>query len=112
MEVLIAIIVGVVFTIAVYLMLSRNIIRVVLGAVLLSDGYHLLLLMMTGLQNGAAPFLNIGEDTFVDPVPQALILTSIVISFGVTAFLLALSYRLYKEHTLDDLEELKEVADE
>ena len=74
MEVLIAIIVGVIFTIAVYLMLSRNIIRVVLGAILLSDGYHLLLLMMTGLQNGAAPFLNIGEDTFVGSVPQALIL--------------------------------------
>ena len=112
MEILMLIVVGILFSVSVYLLLSRRILRVILGTILLSHGVHLLMMTMTGLGRGAAPLLHLENDTLTDPLPQALVLTAIVISFGVTAFLLVLAYRTYKEYRTDDLEELKGDADE
>ncbi|MEK4564475.1 Na(+)/H(+) antiporter subunit C [Alkalihalobacillus sp. FSL R5-0424] len=112
MEILMSIIAGVLFMTGTYLLLSKSLLRVVMALVLLSHGSHLLLLTMPGLTRGAAPLLNLGENTFTDPLPQAMILTAIVISFGITAFLLVLAYRTYKVHKTDDLEELRGSADE
>lgn len=56
-----------------------------------------------GLGGEAPPVLNEGAKTFADPLPQALILTAIVISFGVTAFFLVLAYRSYQELNTDDI---------
>ncbi|MEK5036830.1 Na(+)/H(+) antiporter subunit C [Sporosarcina sp. FSL K6-3457] len=112
METLITILVGVLVTVAVYLLLSRNLVRVILGSAILSHAVHLLLMTMGGLKKGNVPI--IGEETgnFTDALPQALILTAIVISFAVTAFLLVLAYRTYKETGSDDLSALRGTEDE
>lgn len=112
METLITILVGVLVTVAVYLLLSRNLIRVILGTAVLSHAVHLLLMTMGGLKKGSVPI--IGEETgnYTDALPQALILTAIVISFAVTAFLLVLAYRTYKETGSDDLSALRGIDDE
>ena len=112
MEVLMSVVVGIVFTVSVYLLLSRNIIRVIFGTLIMSHGVHLLLLTMAGLQRGGPPLLNMGEENYADPLPQALVLTAIVISFGVTSMLLVMAYRTYQEHKTEDLEQLRGSADE
>lgn len=112
MEILMIIAIGVLFTVGTYLLLSKSLLRVILSLVILSHGAHLLLLTMGGLQRGSSPLLNIDSEAYTDPLPQALILTAIVISFGVTSFLLVLGYRTYKVHKTDDLDQLRGSADE
>src|SRR4051812_43233656 len=112
METLITILVGILVTVAVYLLLSRNLIRVILGTAVLSHAAHLLLLTMGGLKTGSAPLLGEGAESYTDALPQALILTAIVISFAVTALLLVLAYRTYKKAGTDDLHALRGFEDE
>ncbi len=107
MELLMAVVAGLLFTAAIYLILSRSLIKVVLGTGLLSHGAHLFILTMGGLGGSAPPVLADGAGDFADPLPQALILTAIVISFGVTAFILVLAYRTYSVHKTDDLSLMK-----
>jgi multicomponent Na+:H+ antiporter subunit C len=107
MEILMALVIGILFMCATYLMLSKSILRIIIGTGLLSHGAHLLLLTMGGLKQGSVPLLTEEAASYVDPLPQALILTAIVISFGVTAFLLVLAYRAYQELGTDDMERLK-----
>ncbi len=104
--------VGILTTVGTYLILTKSLLRVVFGVMLLSHGAHLLLLTLSGLKEGAPPLLGEDAASYQDPLPQALILTAIVISFGVTAFLLVLAYRTYKEHKTDDLDQLRGNADE
>ena len=112
METLITILVGVLVSVAVYLLLSRSIIRIILGSAILSHAVHLLLMVMGGLKKGSVPLLGENASSYTDALPQALILTAIVISFAVTAFLLVLAYRTYKETGIDDLYELRGFTDE
>ena len=107
MELLMAIVVGILFTAAVYLILSRSLLKLILGTGLLSHGAHLLILTMGGLGGEKPPVIAEGVTEFADPLPQALILTAIVISFGVTAFMLVLSYRLYAVHKTDNMNVLR-----
>jgi multicomponent Na+:H+ antiporter subunit C len=107
MEILMAIIVGILFTCATYLMLSKSLLSIIIGTGLLSHGVHLLLLTMGGLKKGTAPLLGLHATAYTDPLPQALILTAIVISFGVTSFFLVLAYRTYQELGTDNLEKLR-----
>lgn len=104
--------IGILFAIGVYLILSRSLLRIILGTSLLTHAVHLLLLTMAGLKRGAAPLLGKGAEAFVDPLPQALILTSIVINFGVTSFFFVLAYRSYKTLGTDDMEQLRGTEDE
>ncbi|MHA7967674.1 Na(+)/H(+) antiporter subunit C [Paenibacillus sp. CAU 1782] len=108
MELYMSIAIGVLFTIGVYLLLSKSLLRIVLGISFLTHGVHLLLLTMSKLKTGAPPLLGEEAQSYTDPLPQALILTSIVISFGVTSFLLVLAYKSYKKLGTDDMEELRE----
>ncbi|MFS0576549.1 Na(+)/H(+) antiporter subunit C [Sporosarcina sp. 179-K 3D1 HS] len=103
MEFIMAIVIGVLFTAAVYLILSRSLLKIILGTGLLSHGAHLLILTMGGLGGPAPPVLAEGVTDYADPLPQALILTAIVISFGVTAVILVLAYRMYAEHKTDNM---------
>ncbi len=112
MEFIMAILIGALFSVGTYLALSRSLLRIVLGTALLSHGVHLLLLTMSGLKRGAAPLLGEKAGAYTDPLPQALILTSIVISFGVTAFFFVLAYRSYQELRTDDMELLRGNEDE
>ena len=107
MEVLMSVVVGILFSAAVYLMLSKSLLRIIIGTGLLSHGAHLLILTMGGLKKGAAPLLGEHAEVYVDPLPQALILTAIVISFGVTSFFLVLAYRSYQEIGTDDMDQLR-----
>lgn len=107
MEILMAVVIGILFMTATYLMMSRSLLRIIVGTGLLSHGAHLLILTMGGLKRGAAPILRDNVEQYTDPLPQALILTAIVISFGVTAFFLVLAYRSYQELGTDNVEEMR-----
>ena len=112
METIIIFLVGILVSVATYLLLSKNMIRVVLGTAILSHAIHLLLMTMGGLKVGSVPILGDHVDTYTDALPQALILTAIVISFAVTAFFLVLVYRTYQSTGIDNLYELKGPHDE
>ncbi|MBP2240478.1 multicomponent Na+:H+ antiporter subunit C [Cytobacillus eiseniae] len=107
MEIVMAIVIGVLFMSATYLMLSKSLLRIIIGTGLLSHGAHLLILTMGGLKRGTVPLLGEEASAYTDPIPQALILTAIVISFGVTAFFLVLAYRAFKELGTDNTERLR-----
>lgn len=85
-----------------YLLLKHDLVRVVVGVLLISNGANLFI-MLSGLQTGAAPIYPLPTNGSVaDPLVQAMTLTAIVITFGVTALLLSLIYRVYIAHaTLD-----------
>lgn len=106
MEVIMAFVCGFLFMAAIYLILSKSLLRIIIGTGLLSHGAHLLILTMGGLGGEAPPVLADGVTSFADPLPQALILTAIVIAFGVTAFILVLAYRIYQEFQTDDITQL------
>lgn len=107
MEVLMAFVIGFLFMAAVYLILSKSILQIIIGTGLLSHGAHLLILTMGGLSSDSPPVIADGATNMADPLPQALILTAIVISFGVTAFFLVLAYRAYQELGTDNIDELR-----
>ncbi len=88
------ILMAVLYATGIYVLLERSLTRVLIGFLLIGNATNLLMLIMGG-RSGAPPIWKDGVDPgeFADPLPQALILTAIVISFGVTAFLLALIYR-------------------
>jgi multicomponent Na+:H+ antiporter subunit C len=107
MEIMMSVVIGVLFAVSVYLILSKSLLRIVLGTVMISHGAHLLLMTVARVKTGAPPILTENISKYTDPLPQALILTSIVISFGVTAMLLVLAYRAYQDHRTDDMDELR-----
>lgn len=108
MELWLTVAIGVLFGVGTYLLLRPSLLKVVLGFSLISHGTNLLLLTTGKLKRGEAPILAAGTTgTYTDPLPQALILTAIVISFGVTAFMLALAYRTYRTLGTDDLDRMR-----
>ncbi len=112
METIMAILIGLLAAIGTYLILSKQMLRVILGLSLITHAVNLLLLTSGGLKTGHPPLLSEKSKVFTDSIPQALILTAIVINFAVTAFLLVLSYRTYKLYGTDDLEQLRGNDDE
>lgn len=112
MESLIVILVGILVAVATYLILSRKVIRVILGTAVLSHAVHLLILSVGGLKKGDVPLLGQSDGPYTDALPQALILTAIVISFAVTAFVLVLAYRMYSTNGTDDFSKLGGSPDE
>src|SRR5690625_2356153 len=107
METLIIILGGVLVMVATYLVLSKSLIRVVLGMAILTHADHLLLKAMGGLKTGSAPLIGDNAAAYTDALPQAIILTSIVINFGVTAFVLVLVYRTYQAMGTDNLDSMR-----
>lgn len=111
METIMAFVVGGLFAAGIYLMLRRSIVKLAIGLVLLSQAANLLIFTSAGLTRGGPPLVPEGESSpllpFADPLPQALILTAIVISFGVLAFTLVLIKRAYQTVGTDDLDEMR-----
>lgn len=103
-------VVAVLFTVGTYLVLQRMLSRVVIGLGLMSHGANLFI-MLSGSGPAEPPVLTEGTivEAVADPLPQAMVLTAIVITFGVTAFLLALALRSYlltgSDAVEDDLED-------
>ncbi|WP_449282120.1 Na(+)/H(+) antiporter subunit C [Leucobacter sp.] len=93
----------VLYACGVYLMLDRTLTRVLLGFLMVGNATNLLIFLMSG-SFGIAPIVGQGSaEEMSDPLPQAFILTAIVITFGVSAFLLALIYRSWRlAHDMDD----------
>ncbi|RUL47789.1 MULTISPECIES: Na(+)/H(+) antiporter subunit C [Lysinibacillus] len=112
MESLMIILVGILVSVGTYLILSRQMIRIILGTAILSHAVHLLILTVGGLKKGGVPLLSQSDGPYTDALPQALILTAIVISFATTAFLLVLAYRTYKTNGSADFHELRGMSDE
>lgn len=105
MTVLVALMAGVLFATGTYLLLQRLLSRIVVGLGLIAHAANLILLGSGG-RPGAAPILD-GRDpaAYSDPLEQALVLTAIVITFGVTAFLLALAFRSWESSGSDEVED-------
>lgn len=111
METAFSALVGIFFAVAVYLLLSKHIIRILLGTAILSNAVNLLIFTAGRLTREVPPIipdhLPVPEETIANPLPQALVLTAIVISFSLFAFLLVLTYRAYQELGTDDTEEMR-----
>ncbi|HEX6249219.1 MAG TPA: Na(+)/H(+) antiporter subunit C [Nocardioidaceae bacterium] len=89
----------------VYLVLERSLSRVLIGLVMISNGVNLLLLTASG-PAGKAPLTNLFEASgMADPLPQALVLTAIVITLGTTAFMLAMAHRAWQVNGSDDVQD-------
>lgn len=111
MILVLALAIAVLYGTGTYLLLQRNLMRVLLGLVLLGHGANLLLLLSGGAP-GTAPVLPVDPQQSADPLPQALALTSIVITFGVSAFLLLLVYENVLSRSSDEVEdEAEDVRD-
>jgi multicomponent Na+:H+ antiporter subunit C len=108
METALALAVGMFFAAAIYLILSKRLVRVLLGISILSNGVNLLLFTAGRLTMAVPPILSEGGTaaTAANPLPQALILTAIVISFSMFAFLLVLTLRAFQTLRTDDVEEM------
>ncbi len=100
-----ALVVAVVFASGTFLLLQRDLTRVVVGIILVSNS-AVLFIISAGLTRGVAPILPLEGEGASDPLVQAMALTALVIGFGVAALLLAMVYRLYTTHGTVDLEEI------
>ncbi|MCZ7468037.1 Na+/H+ antiporter subunit C [Agrobacterium sp. O3.4] len=111
MEAVFSILVGIFFSVAIYLMLSRHSIRMLLGIAILGNAVNLLLFTAGRLTREVPPIIPAGIDTLpagaANPLPQALILTAIVISFSFFCFLLVLTWRAFQELQTDDTDEMR-----
>lgn len=105
MTVLVAFTAALLFACGTWLLMQRRLSRIIIGVGLLGHGANLLLIVSGG-PGGRAPLIGSeGDGPFADPMPQALALTAIVITFGVTAFLLALGFRSWQITRDDQVED-------
>ncbi|WP_306029932.1 Na+/H+ antiporter subunit C [Stappia sp. MMSF_3263] len=111
MEGVFSIVIGIFFAVAVYLLMSRQLVRVLLGIAILGNAVNLLIFTSGRLLREVPPIipeaLQVPDETIANPLPQALILTAIVISFSFFAFLLVLAFRAYQELGTDDTSEMR-----
>jgi len=99
------IVIAALFTVGVYLLLERSLSRVLVGVILLGNGANLLFLVAGGAA-GQPPILGqAAPEEMSDPLPQAMVLTAIVITLGMTAFLLAMAYRSWQLHGHDEVQD-------
>ena len=110
METVLAFVIGGLYAAGVFLMMRRALARVILGIALLTNASNLLIFTAAGLTRGEPAFINSDEEVltepFGDPLPQALVLTAIVIGFGVLAFAMVLVYRAYRVSGSEDSDRL------
>ncbi|MDV3251587.1 Na+/H+ antiporter subunit C [Devosia sp. BK] len=111
MDYVLALLVGVFVSLGVYLLLSRSVIRMILGMTILGNGVNLLIFTAGRVTRGVAPIVPAGLDAplgpIANPLPQALILTAIVIGFSMFAFLLVLAYRAYQSLDADNTDRMR-----
>ncbi len=110
MEALLALTAGVLYGTGVYLMLRRRLAQLIIGLGLLSNGTNILIFTAGGLTRARPPVVPAGAESLIppyaDPVPQALVLTAIVIGFGLLAFSLVLAHRVHATVGTDDVDEI------
>jgi multicomponent Na+:H+ antiporter subunit C len=109
MELLLAVVAGVLYASGLYLMLRRRLAQIIVGLSLLANGSNILIFTAAGVTRGNPPVLRgdqVATGPFADPVPQSLILTAIVIGFGVLAFSLVLAHRVHESAGSDDIDDI------
>jgi multicomponent Na+:H+ antiporter subunit C len=108
---LLSIVVAGLYAAGFYLMMRRSIVKLIIGLAMLGHASNLLIFTAGGLTRAAPPLMNPDQDVltppYADPIPQALILTAIVISFGVLAFAVVLMHRASAIVETDDLDQMK-----
>ena len=110
MELMLAIVAGVLYATGLYLMLRRRLAQLIIGLGLLSNGSNILILAAAGVTRGKPPLIAdppLTAEPFADPVPQSLILTAIVIGFGVLSFALVLAHRVHRSAATDDIDAIR-----
>lgn len=111
MEVVLAIVIGGLYAAGLYMIMRRSIVKLIIGLVLLGHAANLLIFTAGGLVRARSPL--VPEDAMTpmlpiaDPLPQAVILTAIVIGFGVVAFTVVLIHGAYQSAGTDDLDVMK-----
>jgi multicomponent Na+:H+ antiporter subunit C len=110
MEILLVILIGLLYAAGVYMILRRSLVKLIIGLILLGNGANLLIFLLGNVVKGSPPIIDSAgkmlEGLYADPLPQALILTAIVISFGLQSFAIILVKRAYKVVKTDDLDEM------
>jgi len=97
--------VAVLISAGVYLLLERSLSRVLLGVIMVSNGVNLVFMVSSGAA-GDAPIVGETDPAAMsDPLPQAMVLTAIVITLGITAFLLAMAYRSWQLNGHDEVQD-------
>ena len=108
MDTVLAVVIGGLYAAGLYMMVRRSFVKMVIGLTLLGQAANLLIFTMGGLVRGHPPLIREGaaavDTPSADPLPQALILTAIVIGFGVQAFALILLKRVYESTGSDDID--------
>jgi multicomponent Na+:H+ antiporter subunit C len=111
MEIILAILTGVLYTAGVYLLLRRSMLKFIIGIIFMSNATNLLVFLAAGIVQGSPAFVD-GKVTdpsqVADPLPQALVLTAIVIGLGIIVFTLALKYKYFQLTGTDDLDQVKQ----
>jgi multicomponent Na+:H+ antiporter subunit C len=111
MEVILAALVACFVAVGIYQLLSRSLIRMLLGIVILGNGVNLLIFTAGRLTRDVSPIVPAGLEqpagTIANPLPQALILTAIVIGFAMFSFLLVLAYRTYQSLDADNTDTMR-----
>jgi multicomponent K+:H+ antiporter subunit C len=111
MELIMAVGIGIMTACAVYLLLRARTFSLVLGLSMLSTAGNLFILSMGRLRPGAVPIVTANAEGYADPVPQALVLTAIVIGFGMTGLIMALAVRLRQQTGNDHVDALERASD-
>lgn len=116
MELLLVILIGLLYGAGVYMILRRSMVKLLLGIMFLGTGANVLIFLLGGITKGKPPVIDeaskMFQDIYADPIPQALILTAIVISFALTAFAIVLLKRVYALVDSDDLDDLNTPEEE
>ncbi|MFN7166535.1 MAG: Na+/H+ antiporter subunit C [Pannonibacter sp.] len=111
MEAGFSVLIGLFFAVGVYLMLSRHIVHILIGITILGNAVNMLIFTAGRLTREVPPVippeLYVPAGATANPLPQALVLTAIVISFSFFAFLLVLAFRTYQELGTDDVNEMR-----
>ena len=111
MTIALSAVVGIMFAFAIYLLLSRHIIRMLIGVTILGNAVNLSIFVAGRPGSIAPPLIPEGLDMppgdIANPLPQALILTALVISFSLFVFLLVLTYRAYQDLETDDTQRMR-----
>lgn len=108
MTLLLSILIAALVSVGVYCLLQPNLMRIIIGILILSNAANLILFVAGGLGERILPIIKDGEKTLspqaIDPVPQALILTAIVIGFGIISYFLVLCREFYRDQGADNLD--------
>ena len=110
MELILVVLIGVLYAAGLYMIMRRSFVKVIIGLIFFGHAANFLIFTVGRITKGVPAFVKIDgsiAENFADPLPQALILTAIVIGFGVQAFAIVLFKRVYQTAGTDDLDELK-----